>query len=178
MGDVMNKKISAVAGFLLAAYASAPVYAFNPYQGPILSRAAVTPNVMLLIDNSGSMNNLIFASDFDAGADYGQIAYTNSNGDKVLLDMQDNFIDYVSVLRRGGCNSGYFALWNSNGDNRLCVKLPDPVRSDPDSATTSRTTAQYLSFIYSKYRSRGVIDTTSLPDSEFPKTYRMKVAIS
>lgn len=181
MGDVMNKKISAVAGFLLAAYASAPVYAFNPYQGPILSRAAVTPNVMLLIDNSGSMNNLIFASDFDAAASYQQIYYSNSDSNdsssnRIQLNMADNFIDYRGLLKRGKCGSGYFALWNSSRANKLCMRLPDPVAVDPDAATVSRITAQYLSFLYTKYAARGTIDMTSLPASEFPQTYRMKVA--
>lgn len=177
----MNKLTSTVAGFFLAAYVAAPVYAFTPYQGPIVSRAAVSPNVMLLMDNSGSMNNFIFASDFDAGASYPQIHYSNSDsndasGNRIQLDMSDNFIDYKSLLKRGKCGSGYFALWNASKASKLCMKLPDPVRDDPDTATVSRITAQYLSFLYGKYRARGTIDMTTLPAAEFPQAYRMKVA--
>ena len=52
-------------GVLLSLYLAAPAYAFTPSDSPLLSAAAVTPNVMLLIDDSGSMNNIIWASGFD-----------------------------------------------------------------------------------------------------------------
>src|SRR3546814_8298125 len=52
-------------GALLSLYLAAPAYAFTPSDSPLLSAAAVTPNVMLLIDDSGSMNNIIWASGFD-----------------------------------------------------------------------------------------------------------------
>jgi hypothetical protein len=47
-------------GALLGLYLSAPAYAFTPSDSPLLSAAAVAPNVMLLIDDSGSMNNIIY----------------------------------------------------------------------------------------------------------------------
>ncbi|MDG1582087.1 PilC/PilY family type IV pilus protein [Pseudomonas sp. GOM6] len=177
----MKNLITSIMGFALAAYVAAPAYAFTPFQGPILSRAAIAPNVMFLIDNSGSMNNLIFAPDFDAGRDYGLIHYSNSdtsdNADRrIALNMTDNFLAYASTLKRGRCSNGYKALWDANRNNKLCIKLPDPVADDPDDATVSRITAQYLSFIYNKYRTLGSIDLTALPDSEFPQSYRMKVA--
>jgi type IV pilus assembly protein PilY1 len=49
-------------GALLSLYLAAPVYGFTPSESPLLSAAAVTPNVMLLIDDSGSMNNIKVAA--------------------------------------------------------------------------------------------------------------------
>ena len=54
-----------VCGVLLGFYLSAPAYAFTPSDSPLLSAAAVAPNVMLLIDDSGSMNSIIYAAGFD-----------------------------------------------------------------------------------------------------------------
>ena len=52
-------------GMLLGLYLAAPAYAFTPSDSPLLSAAAVPPNVMLLIDDSGSMNSIIYAAGFD-----------------------------------------------------------------------------------------------------------------
>ena len=45
-------------GALLGLYLAAPVYAFTPSDSPLLSASTVAPNVMLLVDDSGSMDNL------------------------------------------------------------------------------------------------------------------------
>ena len=45
-----------VCGAVLGLYLSAPAYAFTPSDSPLLNAAAVTPNVMLLLDDSKSMN--------------------------------------------------------------------------------------------------------------------------
>ena len=47
-----------VLGAVIALYLTAPVYAFTPAQVPLLSASAVAPNLMLLVDNSGSMNHV------------------------------------------------------------------------------------------------------------------------
>lgn len=44
---------SLLLGLLLSLYLATPVYAFTPSDSPLLSAAAVPPNVMLLIDDSG-----------------------------------------------------------------------------------------------------------------------------
>jgi type IV pilus assembly protein PilY1 len=56
-------------GMLMSFYLAAPAYAFTPSDSPLLSAAAVPPNVMLLIDDSGSMNSIIYASGFDPTVD-------------------------------------------------------------------------------------------------------------
>ena len=57
--------VSLLFGMLLSFYLATPVYAFTPSDSPLLSAAAVPPNVMLLIDDSGSMNSIIYAAGFD-----------------------------------------------------------------------------------------------------------------
>uniref|UniRef100_UPI00197D6B75 hypothetical protein n=1 Tax=Pseudomonas viridiflava TaxID=33069 RepID=UPI00197D6B75 len=64
-----------VYGVLLTLYLSAPVYAFTPSQVPLLSSSAVPPNLMLLVDNSGSMYNIIWASGFDPNVNRPDIQY-------------------------------------------------------------------------------------------------------
>jgi type IV pilus assembly protein PilY1 len=94
-------------GAVLGLYLTAPVYAFTPSDSPLLSAAAVAPNVMLMIDDSGSMNNIIWAPGFDPTANRAQIAMCSSNtlclgGQN--LDMSDTNIA-LSSLNRGGCST-------------------------------------------------------------------------
>ena len=61
----IERCISLLIGMLLSFYLAAPAYAFTPSDSPLLSAAAVPPNVMLLIDDSGSMNSIIYAGGFN-----------------------------------------------------------------------------------------------------------------
>ena len=61
---IMKRSVAAGIGFLVTAFFAAPLYAFTPVQAPILSATAVTPNVMILLDNSGSMDSIIWESGY------------------------------------------------------------------------------------------------------------------
>lgn len=115
-------------GVLLSLYLMAPAYAFTPSDSPLLSAAAVTPNVMLLIDDSGSMNNIIWAAGFDPSATqvrtYGCSASNNCSS-VFELDMTDGNVLLASLFR-GGCSSGWYGFYRPNL-GRVCLKLPDPV---------------------------------------------------
>jgi len=50
---------AAFSGMLVALFLSTPVYAFSPVQAPILIAPAISPNVLILLDNSLSMKNAI-----------------------------------------------------------------------------------------------------------------------
>ncbi|AZE19593.1 Type IV fimbrial biogenesis protein PilY1 [Pseudomonas chlororaphis subsp. aureofaciens] len=50
-----------LAGALLSLYLSAPAYGFTPAQAPLANAAAVAPNVMFLLDDSQSMNSIVYA---------------------------------------------------------------------------------------------------------------------
>ncbi|MCP1498012.1 type IV pilus assembly protein PilY1 [Pseudomonas migulae] len=159
-------------GVAVGLYLSAPAYAFSPSDSPLLSAAAVPPNVMLLIDDSGSMNNIIWAPDFNPTANQAQIANCNSNSSCFggqNLDMSDTNIA-LSSLNRGGCstNGNWYGFYRGFlGLSSVCLKLPDPVGNE-----NTRYTADYLSYLVSLVTGSSRDFTTGA----IPNDYRMNVA--
>ncbi|WP_426234926.1 pilus assembly protein [Pseudomonas sp. TWP3-2] len=161
---------SRLVGMLLSLYLSAPAYAFTPSESPLLSAAAVPPNVMLLIDDSGSMNSIIYAAGFDptinrtparqCNAFLGLCSALNApaiTGDTVFL----------SSLPTSGCSGGAYAFYN-NSVAPLCLKLPDPVGGED-----TRYSADYISYLVGLAISNGTRDFTS---GAIPNDYRINVA--
>ncbi|MGF6287110.1 pilus assembly protein [Pseudomonas silensiensis] len=160
-----------VCGVLLGFYLSAPAYAFTPSDSPLLSAAAVAPNVMLLIDDSGSMNSIVWAAGFDPTVtNRPQVTICSSDGsckEGQNLDMTDTNI-FLSSLNRGGCASGYVGFFKgSQGANSFCLKLPDPVGGE-----NTRYSANYLSYLISLANS----STKDFTTGSIPTDYRMNVA--
>ncbi|MHC8307380.1 pilus assembly protein [Pseudomonas sp. PB3P13] len=160
-------------GAVLALYLSAPAYAFTPSESPLLSAATVPPNVMLLIDDSGSMNNIIWASNFDPSIKRDQIANCSSNSSCSSgqnLDMSNANI-LLSSLNRGGCsgNGNWYGFYRGSRQSPACMKLPDPVGNE-----NTRYTAGYLSFLVSKVTGSSK-DFTSGADA-IPDDVRINVA--
>ncbi|MBD9443450.1 pilus assembly protein [Pseudomonas sp. PDM04] len=159
-------------GVAAGLYLSAPVYAFTPAESPLLSAAAVPPNVMLLIDDSGSMNNIIWAPGFDPTMSRPQIATCSSSflclsGQN--LDMSDTNIA-LSSLNRGGCstNGNWYGFYRGLlGLSSICLKLPDPVGNQ-----NTRYTANYLSYLVSQ--ANGV--SRDYTTGAIPTDYRIGVA--
>lgn len=156
-----------VCGALLSLYLAAPAYAFTPSDSPLLSAAAVPPNVMLLIDDSGSMNNIIWDPDFKPATNYPQIAYCNSNTScfsGVGLDMTDTNVQ-LSTLNRGGCstdtrNGRWYGFYRGFlGLSSVCMKLPDPVGNE-----ATRYTANYLSYLVSRVSGQADFTNKVIPD--------------
>ncbi|MBT9267300.1 pilus assembly protein [Pseudomonas sp. MG-9] len=159
-----------LAGMLLSLYLAAPAYAFTPSDSPLLSAAAVPPNVMLLIDDSGSMNSIIYAAGFDpnvariparqCNAFLGLCSALNApaiTGDPVLL----------SSLPTSGCSGGAFAFYN-NSIAPLCLKLPDPVGGG-----NTRYTGDYIAYVVGLAINTGTRDFTT---GAIPNDYRINVA--
>ncbi|MBV4456598.1 pilus assembly protein [Pseudomonas sp. COR58] len=154
-------------GLLLGGYLAAPAYAFTPSDSPLLSAAAVPPNVMLLIDDSGSMNSIIYAAGFDPTVDRTPARQCNAfaglclsstaiTGDSVFL----------SSLPTSGCSGGAYAFYN-NSLTPLCLKLPDPVGSG-----NTRYSGDYLSYIVGLANGSNRDFTTGA----IPNDYRINVA--
>ncbi|SFY14223.1 MULTISPECIES: pilus assembly protein [unclassified Pseudomonas] len=157
-----------IGGALLSLYLAAPAYAFTPSESPLLSAAAVTPNVMLLIDDSGSMNNIIWASGFDPTAAQPRTFACNSSSscnDRYELDLDDSNILLVSLLR-GGCSSGWYGFYRST-IGRVCLRLPDPVGGG-----NTRYTARYLAYLVTLANGSSRDFTTG----SIPTDYRINVA--
>ena len=155
-------------GMLLSLYLAAPAYAFTPSDSPLLSAAAVPPNVMLLIDDSGSMNSIIYAPGFDPGVDRTPARQCNAllglclsstaiTGDSVFL----------SSLPTSGCSGGAYAFYN-NSIAPLCLKLPDPVGGG-----NTRYTGDYIAYVVGLAINNGTRDFTN---GAIPNDYRINVA--
>jgi len=153
---------------LLSLYLAAPAYAFTPSDSPLLSAAAVPPNVMLLIDDSGSMNSIIYAAGFDPGVDRTPARQCNAllglclsstaiTGDSVFL----------SSLPTSGCSGGAYAFYN-NSIAPLCLKLPDPVGGG-----NTRYTGDYIAYVVGLAINNGTRDFTN---GAIPNDYRINVA--
>lgn len=161
---------SLLAGMLLTFYLAAPAYAFTPSDSPLLSAGAVPPNVMLLIDDSGSMNSIIYAAGFDptlnrtpareCNAFLGLCSGLNApaiTGDTVFL----------SSLPTSGCSGGAYAFYN-NSLAPLCLKLPDPVGGG-----NTRYSGDYISYVVGLAINNGTRDFTT---GAIPNDYRINVA--
>ncbi|WP_458131444.1 pilus assembly protein [Pseudomonas sp. R3-41] len=165
---VLRGRWQALWGALLSLYLAAPAYAFTPSDSPLLSAAAVTPNVMLLIDDSGSMNNIIWAAGFDPAATqtrtYACNASNNCN-DRYELDLDDSNILLLSLLR-GGCSSGWYGFYRPS-IGRICLRLPDPVGGGD-----TRYTGKYLAYLVTLANGSSRDFTTGT----IPTDYRINVA--
>ncbi|MDX9676397.1 pilus assembly protein [Pseudomonas zeae] len=163
---------SLLLGLLLSLYLATPVYAFTPSDSPLLSAAAVPPNVMLLIDDSGSMNSIIYAAGFDPNINRAPARQCNAflglcsalNAPQITGDTV-----FLSSLPTSGCSGGAYAFYN-NSVAPLCLKLPDPVGNE-----NTRYSADYISYIVGLATSNGTRDFTT---GAIPNDYRMNVARS
>jgi len=161
-------------GLVLGLYLSAPAYAFTPSDSPLLSAAAVAPNVMLVIDDSGSMNNIIWAPGFDPTVNRAQIAICSSNSLCIsgqTLDMSDTNIA-LSSLNRGGCSTSgnWYGFYRGFlGLTPVCLRLPDPVGNE-----NTRYTANYLAYLLGLANGSNRDFTTGA--NAIPNDYRISVA--
>lgn len=161
-----------LAGVLLGLYVSVPAYAaFTPASAPLLSSAAVPPNVMLLVDDSGSMNNVIRATAFDQSITRTQlyICARDDNCNTISAQDMDNENLLLSSLYKGGCSTGYYGFYRYSQGTRICLKLPDPVGSEG-----TRYSTRYLSYLI------GLVSTSTntkdYTDGSIPTDYRINVA--
>ncbi|MBC7162514.1 MAG: hypothetical protein H5U26_10470 [Immundisolibacter sp.] len=147
------------AAIALISYA---VPAFEIYQLPMFATGAATPNVMLLVDTSGSMNNIIWADGFNIATTYADWSSE--------WDPNDGNV-YLGDLVRGSCGSGYKR--GIKGAVTRCLKLPDPVGSG-----NTRYDGNYLNYLFQTYGTPGGFDltTTSSPIPHGSDDTRMKVA--
>ncbi|MBV4486614.1 pilus assembly protein [Pseudomonas sp. SWRI153] len=161
---------SLLIGMLMSLYLAAPAWAFTPSDSPLLSAAAVAPNVMLLIDDSGSMNSIIYAAGFDPNVNRTPARQCNAflglcsalNAPQITGDTV-----FLSSLPTSGCSGGAYAFYN-NSVAPLCLKLPDPVGNE-----NTRYSADYISYIVGLANSNGTRDFTT---GAIPNDYRMNVA--
>jgi type IV pilus assembly protein PilY1 len=158
-------------GAFFGLYGSATAYAaFIPSDSPLLTAGSVTPNVMLLVDDSGSMNSIIWASGFDPNALPTQVYNCSSDFSCFnvnSLDMTDTNY-FVGNLRGGGCLAGYDGFYKVSTNSVVCLKLPDPVGNG-----NTRYSTAYISYLLYATTASYKDYTT---DKAVPNDYRINVA--
>ena len=155
--------VLAALAFALAAFAMPGRAAFDTYQLPMFSSGTVTPNVMLLIDTSGSMDNIIWADGFDPATDYPDWSIDwNPPGQP-----NDGNV-HLSDLSTSGCSGGrYRGRQGGTSTGALkCLRLPDPVGGE-----NTRYDGNYLNYLFETYP-----NNTDLGGGVIPDETRMQVA--
>ncbi|GAA0693030.1 PilC/PilY family type IV pilus protein [Marinobacterium maritimum] len=126
---------------------------------------------MLLIDNSGSMDNIIWADGYDPKVTYTRwderIKRGGSYGDEGSDWDHTSGNVYLSELSQDNCRDGYVeAVRADNVKTRKCLALPDPVGSG-----NTRYTGNYLNYLFSTFASG-----SDLRNGAIPNEVRMTVA--
>jgi len=165
---IRSRWLTLVGGALVSACPTAN--ALTIAETPLFVSSAVTPNVMLMLDNSGSMHNIIWATGYSPATTYTNWSYVN-NGNSAW-SATDAYISHASLVgntwRTSGpndCAAGWTRGKLSNGTTK-CLKLPDPV-----GGSGTRWTGNYLNYLFSTYAGG-----TDLSTGTIPNAYRYAVA--
>lgn len=191
MERTTRTRMSAFLGGLLLVMSQAGQASISIAQSPLFIANGVTPNVMLLVDNSGSMNNVIWAKGFDPTTiypDWSPKVLTSTGGTSCTSgtqyaegwDMSEadyNYSDLNNTRYRGTCagktppnpakcsTSGFIRGVSADGLVSKCLKLPNPM------GNSTRYTPNYLNYLFDTYA-----DATDLTTGLIPNDYRMNVA--
>jgi len=183
-----SRWLTLVGGALLAAGPSAN--AVTIAETPLFVATSITPNVMLVVDNSGSMNSIIWATGYDSSVTYpdwsplrlvgggcgagnvyeeGWTSLTGSITPATLLTTR-----YRGTC--GGanppplsaqCTDGNFTRGRSaDGLTTKCLRLPDPVTGN-----NTRYAGNYLNYLFATFA-----NNTDLRGGVIPDDFRMRVA--
>lgn len=164
---------SVAAGFLLASYVSAPAWALNIADVPLFQSTTVSPNVMLLIDNSGSMDHITWKEGYadetaypaaeacsaSAGSWQWQGGWVWVETCSTWTSLVQGATYYRSSALQLDCSANQ-RKFRFAGVER-CLLMPDPVGSG-----STRFKGNYLSYLLGQ----------GVPDAQIPTVHRMAVA--
>ena len=172
-----SRWLTLIGGALLAAGSSAN--AVTVAETPLFVSSSVAPNVMLMIDNSGSMLNPIWADDYNPGTTYTDWSLVSSGSS--AWSKTDAYISHASLVggtwRTSGsgidCPAGSARGKRSGGTTR-CLILPDPA-----GGSKTRWTGNYLNYLFSNYGTNNSTTPFNLSTGTIiPNEYRFAVAKS
>lgn len=140
---------------------------------PLFVSTGAAPNVMLLMDNSGSMDNVIWHGGYDDKLTYpdwsGEYDF---NGDGIFDENWTANNGNVLLAQMVGCSGTSFAndykVGRRAGITR-CLRLPDPVGGN-----ATRYSGNYLNYLFATFGVDGA--TVTLIAGEIPNITRMTVA--
>ena len=130
---------------------------------PLTVSTSIDPNVMILIDNSGSMEHVIWHEDFVEAGNYGNWRYRCGSN---WCDLNEGSTYYPSNLGQSTCNSGYKRFRLGDSSTYKCLKIPQP-----NGSSSTRYLGNYLRFLADTFA-----NNTDLTQGQIPNDYRMNVA--
>jgi type IV pilus assembly protein PilY1 len=130
---------------------------------PLTVSTSIDPNVMLLIDNSGSMHHMIWHEDFDENGSYNNWRYRCGSN---WCDLNPGDTYYPSNMGQDTCSNGYKRFRRGSTSTYKCLKIPQPA-----GASNTRYLGNYLRFLVDRFASG-----TDLTQGQIPNDYRMNVA--
>lgn len=131
---------------------------------PLTVSASVEPNVMLLIDNSGSMEHIIWHENFNPSGAYDSWNYLDSAGNWISLQNESTY--YPSNFHTESCSTGFHRFRLGSTSTYKCLKLPAP-----NGSSDTRYLGSYVRFLLDQYPSG-----TDLTAGQIPNEFRMGVA--
>ena len=144
---------------LMGLAASTPAGAVSIADTPLFIGATVEPNVMLLIDNSGSMESNVWADGYDNTVNYADWSGGGANYDPTYSNNR------LNDMGQGSCIDGWKEGRDAAGMTK-CLRLPDP-----EGSSETRYSANYLNYLFETYA-----DGTDLTGGSIPSATRMQVA--
>ncbi|MBI2779432.1 MAG: hypothetical protein HYX62_06595 [Gammaproteobacteria bacterium] len=134
---------------------------------PLFLTSPVQPNIMILIDNSGSMDNMVWATGYDNSTTYPDWGAANSYP---WTANDGNF--YLGWVDRSTCANGWKRAVRAGVTK--CLKLPDPLSTVYGASGYTRYTGNYLNYLFNTYAT----GTDLTVAGTIPNDYRMNVAKS
>ncbi|TJY62302.1 hypothetical protein E4T66_08790 [Sinimarinibacterium sp. CAU 1509] len=124
-----------------------PAYAaLTLSEQPLFLSTGVTPNIMLLFDNSGSMRNMIWDDGYDPATTYPDWSQSCGNGSSACWSSDSTSITPQNFAR-GNCSYGWTQGRKEShfSSTRKCLKLPAPLGND------TRYYGNYLNYLFETY---------------------------
>jgi type IV pilus assembly protein PilY1 len=154
-------KLKAISsGLLIGLAGSTPAGAVSIADTPLFIGTAVDPNVMLLVDTSGSMDNIIWASGYD-----NTLTYPDWSNGGANYDPKNSNNRTGNHGKGAACSDGWKEGKNATGKTK-CLRLPDPAGGGD-----TRYTGNYLNYLFETYA-----DNTDLAGGAIPNETRIQVA--
>ena len=155
----LRATLTLAAATVLLAAGTAARAAIPQSNAPLFLSTSVSPNVMLLFDNSGSMENVTWADGYNPSTTYADWSprTCGNNGSTQCWTATDGNVS-ISDIKVGGCSSSRREGRPNGSGTRKCLTLPTP------SGTDTRYTGNYLNYLFATYATNSNLSTGTIPN--------------